>query len=218
MINNQVIETYNKWSLSYDSDPNPLIPIEELTTHSLLRSLKFQTVLDACTGTGRYAIRLAQQGKSVTAIDASDSMLAVAKRKAAEHDLTIDFRSGDISALPFDNDSFDLVICALALSHNPDLEIPCQELVRVLCPSGNLVITDLHPHFQNWYGPDYQLVIGEFGLQPYPLYHLEVDEYTRAIEKAGATVLTTLDVPSRWIPPEGEHVAVPGALIIWATK
>ncbi|VAW31663.1 hypothetical protein MNBD_CHLOROFLEXI01-4495 [hydrothermal vent metagenome] len=218
MINNQTIETYNKWSLSYDIDSNPLIPIEQLTTHSLLRSINCHTVLDACTGTGRYAIHLAKQGKIVTAIDASEQMLAVAKQKAAQDNLNIDFHSGEISDLSFETNSFDLVICALALSHNPDLDKPCQELVRVLRKGGNLIVTDLHPYFQNWYGSDYQLEIGDFGCQPYPLYHLEVEKYTQAIEKSGARIVTTLDVPSRWIPPEGEHVAVPGALIVWATK
>ena len=217
MTQNPVIDTYDKWSTTYDSHPNPLIPIEELAVRSLLRTIPCTQVLDAATGTGRYALYFAQQGKQVTAVDASAGMLAEAKMKAQREHLTINFQQEDITHLPFPGETFDLVICALALSHQPSLIETCQELVRVLQSGGNLIISDLHPWFQGYFGTDHKLELqGEY--HPYPVYHPEVEDYRTAVAATGATVFALLDVPSRWIPPEGEHIAIPGALILWAKK
>lgn len=217
MKQNPVIATYNVWSKTYDTDPNPLIPIEELAVRSLLRTIEGEDVLDAATGTGRYALHLARQGKRVTAVDASAEMLAEAKAKAKGEQLTLVFRQEDITLLSFEDESFDLVICALALAHTKDLTKPCRELARVLRRGGNLVISDLHPWFQVQYGPEHKLELqGKHYF--YPIYHTQVDDYTDAVSLSGATVLAALEVPSRWIPPEGEHVAVPGVLIVWARK
>jgi len=217
MTQNPVIATYDKWSTTYDSHPNPLIPIEELAVRSLLRTIPCTTVLDAATGTGRYAMYFAQHGKQVTAVDASAGMLAEAKTKAEHEHLTINFQQEDITRLPFPEESFDLVMCALALSHQPSLSEPCRELVRVLQPEGHLIVSDLHPWFQGYFGVDHKLELqGQH--YPYPVYHPEVEDYRAAVAAAGATVLALLDIPSRWIPPEGEQVAIPGALILWAKK
>lgn len=217
MKQNLVVTTYNRWSTTYDTHPNPLIPIEELTVRSLLRTIACTEVLDAATGTGRYALYFAQQGKRVTAVDASPGMLAEAKAKAQREQLVITFQQEDMTHLPFEDGSFDLVMCALALSHHPNLLEPCRELVRVLRRGGSLIISDLHPWFQARYGPAHEIELeGEH--HPYPLYHTEVEDYREAVTVAGATALALLDVPSRWIPPEGEHVAVPGALIVWAKR
>lgn len=217
MNRNPVIATYDIWSTTYDTHLNPLIPIEELTTRSLLRTLPCHHVLDAATGTGRYALYFAKQGKRVTAADASRRMLAEAKAKAKREKLVIDFQRKDIADLSFDDGLFDLVICALALSHQPDLVKPSRELVRVLRRGGNLIITDLHPWFQAKCGSQYEIEL-EGERYAYPLCYTGTDDYVHAVKLSGAEVLAVLDVPSRWIPPEGEHVAVPGAMILWAKK
>lgn len=218
MTTQRVTETYDSWSKTYDTHDNPLIPIEELAVRSLLRTLEYETVLDAATGTGRHALFLAEQGKQVTAIDASPGMLAEARKKAAAQRLPVRFEQADLVELPLQDVSCDLVLCALALAHVKDLSNPCQELVRVLRPGGNLVISDLHPWFQAQYGPEYRAELLEGETFFFPCYHSHVDKYLHAVQGAGAQVLAALDIPSRWIPPEGRHVAVPGALIVWAQK
>jgi malonyl-CoA O-methyltransferase len=134
--------TYDKWSRTYDRTPNPLVPIEEIAVHSLLRMISFKNVLDAGTGTGRYAIKLAGQGKRVIAVDTNINMLNEARKKASVRKLTIKFLANDIKNLSFEDESFDLVVCALTLAHIESLDEPCHELVRVLMSNGSLLISD----------------------------------------------------------------------------
>ena len=52
------------------------------------------------------------------------------------------FYDADLHAVPMADDSVDLVVCALALTHVPDLTRALRELVRVLRPGGHLVLSD----------------------------------------------------------------------------
>ena len=212
MDEQNVRPTYDAWSAAYDESPNPLIPVEEIVVRSLLRTLEFQRVLDAATGTGRYALYLAEQGKQVAAFDDNANMLAVARKKAQERGLTIDFRHENVAKLSFDDASFDLVICALALAHVKDLNPPCQEFMRVLRRGGHLVITDLHPEIQARMGPDHKEDI-EGEERFFPNYHAQVDEYLHAVRQAGAEVIAALDIPL-----ETQRGVVSGGLMVWARK
>ena len=204
--------TYDAWSTAYDETPNPLTAIEEIAVRSLLRTIEFSRVLDAATGTGRYAIYLAGQGKQVTAIDDNENMLAVAQRKAHARQLAIEFRQENVSNLSFEDSSFDLALCALALAHVEDIGEPCRELVRVLRPGGHLIISDLHPEIQATMGPDHkELIQGEEWF--FPAHHSHVEDYTQAVQSAGAEVIAAIDVPM-----ETQRGVVPGALVIWARK
>jgi ubiquinone/menaquinone biosynthesis C-methylase UbiE len=55
------------------------------------------------------------------------------------------FHDGDLSALPLEPASVDLVVCALALEHVGDLGRAIAELSRVLRPGGHMVLSGLHP-------------------------------------------------------------------------
>jgi ubiquinone/menaquinone biosynthesis C-methylase UbiE len=202
--------TYDAWSNTYDETPNPLIEVEEMAVRSLLRTIEFHDVLDAATGTGRYAVYLAEQGKRVAAVDCNENMLAEARRKAAARQLAIEFRREDISSPSFGDSSFDLVICALTLVHIEDLTKPCREFVRVLRHGGHLVISDAHPVVQAEGGPDRMLELVE-GKEPlfFPSYHSQVEDYLQAMKSAGAEVLAALDIPLKL---RGE--VFPGALVV----
>jgi SAM-dependent methyltransferase len=90
-----------------------------------------RTVLDVGTGTGRAARLLARGGARVTAVDASEQMLATARLRAAEEHLSIAFQPGDVHALDFHNRSFDVVVCFRVLMHVPDWRRSLGELCRV---------------------------------------------------------------------------------------
>jgi SAM-dependent methyltransferase len=70
-------------------------------------------------------------------------MLAIARRKVPQ----ADFRIGDLTRLPLEDESVDVAVCALALTHLPDPEPAIAELARVTRPDGTIVLADAHPAF-----------------------------------------------------------------------
>jgi SAM-dependent methyltransferase len=97
-------------------------------------------ILDVGTGTGRAAVLFARGGACVTAVDASDAMLEVARARAAEAGLhNITFAVGDAHALEFADRSFEVVCCLRVLMHTPRWRIAVAELCRV---AQELVILD----------------------------------------------------------------------------
>jgi malonyl-CoA O-methyltransferase len=139
-----VREGYDRWSSIYDVDLNPLVALEERHFDRLLGEVRGLAVLDLGCGTGRHAVRLANRGARVTALDLSRGMLEQARRKAG--DLPIEFREHDLSiALPFADASFDRVVSGLVLEHLADLEAFFREVRRVLRPGGRAVVSTLHP-------------------------------------------------------------------------
>ena len=66
-------------------------------------------MLDMATGTGRAALALAKRGAIVTGVDASREMLSVARTRAADAGLSIEFAEGDAHALAFPDRAFDAV-------------------------------------------------------------------------------------------------------------
>ncbi len=89
------------------------------------------SILDVGTGTGRAAIGLARHGAVVTAVDASNEMLAVGRRRAAEAGVSVTFDCGDAHALTFPDRSFDAAVSLRVLMHTPGWEDCLRELCRV---------------------------------------------------------------------------------------
>jgi ubiquinone/menaquinone biosynthesis C-methylase UbiE len=98
-------------------------------------------VLEVAIGTGR-SLPHYQVGAAVTGIELSPAMLGIARKRAAELGRDVDFREGDAEHLPFDEPSFDTVICALALCTIPDPTKAIGEMKRVLVPGGRLLLLD----------------------------------------------------------------------------
>src|SRR5215470_1583524 len=126
-----IVEGYRSWAEAYDQPGNQLIDLEQPIVREILDALPRGTALDAACGTGRHAAYLATLGHTVTGVDTSPEMLAVARAKIPG----AEFREGDLHQLPVPDRYADVVVCALALTHVP-------ELVRVLRPGGHLVISD----------------------------------------------------------------------------
>ena len=134
------VSGYQVWSATYDEPGNGLFEIEEPIVDEILGSLPPGVALDAACGTGRYTEYLAGRGHHVIGVDSSPEMLARARRRVPQAEL----RHGDLHSLPVPDDHVDIVVCALALAHLPDLGPPITEFARVLRPGGHLVITDVH--------------------------------------------------------------------------
>ena len=131
-------EGYARWAASYDEPGNQLIDLEQPVVREILDSLPLGVALDAGCGTGRHTAYLASLGHKVIGVDTSPEMLGLAREKVPEGE----FYEADLRDVPLADDSVDLVVCAIALSHVADLAQAFAEFVRVLRPNGHLVISD----------------------------------------------------------------------------
>ncbi|MHA6625827.1 class I SAM-dependent methyltransferase [Pseudonocardia sichuanensis] len=134
------VEGYRIWSRTYGG-PNAAFDLDEPVVGEILDALPAGVALDAACGTGRWSAALAARGHRVIGVDSSPEMLARARAEVPGSE----FRLGELTGLPLDDDAVDLVVCALALSHVPDLRPVLAEFARVLRPGGHLVIADMHP-------------------------------------------------------------------------
>ena len=106
-----------------------------------------ERVLDVGCGTGTLAVEAARAatGVQVTGLDADPSILARARRRAADAGLDIAFDEGWSTALPYESASFDVVLSTLFFHHLEDdaKRATASELVRVIRPGGRLVVADV---------------------------------------------------------------------------
>lgn len=115
-------------------------------------------VLDCGAGTGSTGIlaaRAAGENGRVVLVDASEGMLAVAKEKAAEAQMLdrMNFRTGDMSNLPFEDNVFDVVLSTYSMCPVHDPARATREACRVAKPGGLIGIahsTDPDIHLVKW--------------------------------------------------------------------
>jgi len=98
-------------------------------------------VLEVAIGTGRNLPHYPPDA-TITGIELSPAMLAFARQRAADLGRDADLREGDAEHLPFDDASFDTVVCAFSLCTIPDPAAAIGEMKRVLVPGGTLLLVD----------------------------------------------------------------------------
>ena len=98
-------------------------------------------VLEVAIGTGRNLPHYPAD-VTVTGIELSPAMLALARQRAAGLGRDVDLREGDAEHLPCGDASFDTVACALSLCTIPDPATAIGEMKRVLVPGGRLLLLD----------------------------------------------------------------------------
>jgi SAM-dependent methyltransferase len=102
-------------------------------------------VLDVACGTGNAAIRAAQAGGRVTGLDLTPELFDGARRRAAEAGVELELVEGDAEELPFEDESFDVVLSTFGCMFAPDHRRAAEEIARVLKPGGRLGITAWTP-------------------------------------------------------------------------
>jgi ubiquinone/menaquinone biosynthesis C-methylase UbiE len=98
-------------------------------------------VLEVGIGTGRN-LPHCPADVTITGIELSPAMLAIAERRAAVLGRAADLHTGDAQALPFPDNAFDTVVCALSLCTIPDPAAAIGQMRRVLVPGGRLLLVD----------------------------------------------------------------------------
>ena len=98
-------------------------------------------VLEVAIGTGLNLPHY-RADTTITGVELSPAMLAIARQRAGHLGRTADLREGDAEHLPFNDASFDTVVCALALCTIPKPAAAIAEMKRVLVPGGTLLLVD----------------------------------------------------------------------------
>jgi ubiquinone/menaquinone biosynthesis C-methylase UbiE len=97
-------------------------------------------VLDVACGTGNATIPAAQAGAKVTGLDLTPELLEAGRAGAAETGVEIEWVEGDAENLPFEDESFDVVISVFGSMFAPDQKRTAGEIARVLRPGGRMAI------------------------------------------------------------------------------
>jgi ubiquinone/menaquinone biosynthesis C-methylase UbiE len=101
-------------------------------------------VLEVAPGPGYLAIEMARLGKhQVTALDISHTFVQIGNENARRAAVSVDVRQGDAAVMPFDADSFDLIVCQAAFKNFTYPGSALDEMYRVLRSGGTAVIKDM---------------------------------------------------------------------------
>ena len=152
-------------------------------------------LLDAGCGAGLALTLAAQRGATVTGLDASAGLLAVARERLPQADL----REGDLEALPYADDSFDAVTAFNSVQYAGDPTAALREIKRVAKPGARVAIT-------TWGRPEQcemRAVLGAIGSllppprpAPGPFALAAPGALEALVESAGLTAERSIDVPT----------------------
>lgn len=155
-----------------------------------------QSVLDVACGTGIVARTAAERvgptGR-VVGVDLNQAMLTVAERVCPG----VELREADVTALPFDDSTFDVVLCQMALMFFPDPRAAIREMGRVVTSQGTVVIMvpsslDAQPAYE----PLVALAAAHAGPEAVAMLSAywacgDLDVLLRTVHAAGLDVLST---------------------------
>jgi SAM-dependent methyltransferase len=102
-------------------------------------------VLDVAAGTGNAAVPAALTGAEVVASDLTPELFVAGRQFAARNGVEITWEEGDAEALPYDDDSFDVVLSCVGVMFAPHHQIAADELLRVCRPGGRIGLLSWTP-------------------------------------------------------------------------
>lgn len=135
-------ESFDRQALTYDMDRNGSHAREQYSTIlQKMENFRFSNVLDVGCGTGEILkrIHICYPEVSLTGVDISEKMLEVAKVKIGN---VATLLWADAEKLPFNDTTFDLIVCSDSFHHYPNPQKVLAEFRRVLKGGGNLLICD----------------------------------------------------------------------------
>ena len=104
---------------------------------------------DVGSGTGFLALGLAPLVAEVHCIDASPAMLEQARANLGEQ-RNVHFHVADGATLPLEDGTMDLAVANMCLHHIPEPIVALREMARILRPAGQLILTDMDQHHEEW--------------------------------------------------------------------
>lgn len=147
----RALATYDAAADAYDDAANSFWARFGRRTAERIGLADGERVLDVCCGSGASAIPAAEMvgaSGSVTGVDLSERLLALARAKARARGLrNVEFRPGDMLDLQVPDARFDAVVCVFGVFFVPDIPAAIRSLWRAVRPGGRLAITTWGPRF-----------------------------------------------------------------------
>jgi ubiquinone/menaquinone biosynthesis C-methylase UbiE len=100
-------------------------------------------VLEVAPGPGYQAVEIARLGFHVTGLDISHTFVQIGSENARKAGVSVHFRQGDAAVMPFEADTFDLIVCQAAFKNFVYPASALDEMYRVLRTGGTAVIQDM---------------------------------------------------------------------------
>jgi|SRR4030095_68772 len=140
-------ESYNRWSINYDTVPNKTRDAEAVVLRDLLSKVKFSNAIELGCGTGKNTQWLAERADHVLAVDFSQEMMNEAKKRIGAPN--VEFTLADITRpWVFSDREADLIACSLVLEHIQNIEFVFEQASQTLSRGGLFYIGELHPYKQ----------------------------------------------------------------------
>jgi len=102
------------------------------------------SILEVAPGPGYLSIELAKKGFHVTGVELSNDFVVIEKNNAKEANVSVDFREGNASNLPCEDNKFDFIVCSAAFKNFKDPVKALSEMYRVLKAGGKALIIDMN--------------------------------------------------------------------------
>jgi ubiquinone/menaquinone biosynthesis C-methylase UbiE len=118
---------------------------EELCESLALDVRAGQKVLDVAAGNGNASLAAARRWCEVVATDYVPALLERARERAVAERLAIEFREADAEALPFADESFDVIVSTFGVMFAPDQARAAAEMLRVCRPGGKIGMANWTP-------------------------------------------------------------------------
>lgn len=159
-------------------------------------------ILEIASGTGQLARQALERGARVTGVDVAANMVTVARENCPN----AIFLEGDAESLPFEDTTFDAVLCSFGMLHMERPEKVVQDVARVLRPKGRF-------SYSVWIGPErgnefFEKILGVYeqhanpdvGLPPAPPMFGLADPatYEPMLRSAGFDNISVSDIPIEW--------------------
>lgn len=157
------------------------------------RVIRGKEVLEIATGPGLLAKHVAYAAKKMIATDYSEGMIAEAKKGEYPDNLT--FEVADAHQLPFDDNSFDVVLIANALHVMPEPEKALQEIDRVLKKTGILIAPNFINHKEGFISKIWSGILKAAGIKFE--HQWTRNEYKEFLEKNGWKVKNCKEMKAR---------------------
>ena len=140
------IRTYKLFSGSYDVVFGPVFHLGRKDAVRIANALPGQRILEVGVGTG-IALPMYPRHCEIVAIDFSEGMLEIAKKRTVEHQMDhVTLHRMDAGAMDFEDNSFDTVVAAYVVTAVPDYRKVVSEMIRVCRPGGRIIMLN---HFSN---------------------------------------------------------------------